>query len=449
METAAGASDAMDRPAHHPVDSLTAARIRVYATAAGAFVALAIWGSWFPFAVRQVSLELSMALLRWSINPQQFSLTDALSNLLLFVPIGLFAAPVVAPGGRLRGHVAVVAWCVGLSSLLELGQLLVPWRTPSVLDIAAETAGALAGVMVWRIAGRELDTLVGVIVTAWRRAHVVERALWIYGGAFALAWLLPFDFTLRPDEIGDKYAHQRLLLPWMLSPDAATPMELLLTGLAAIPLGWAAVLCTSDGKTRRSVAAAAADVAALLIALTLLQVAVFSRTTDTTATLVAMAGAAAGAMMAARMTTRRIRVPRYSPAGLAAMAAVWLAAVVMVEWWPFHFQVNADRLEFQIALWSFDPFRAPAAAVDVVPGTLAAIATGALAAPLRHQDYVRLQAMGALFVVGGVFSVIEAGRLLIPGEVPTLTSVAIKLVAFTLTLIAVSARSMALSQVRP
>ena len=438
----------MDRPPHHPVDSLNAARVRVYATAAGAFVALAIWGSWFPFAVRPVSFDLAIALLQWSVNPEQFSLTDALSNLLLFVPIGLFAAPVIAPAGRLRGQLAVVGWSVALSAVLELGQLVVPWRTPSLLDITAETVGALAGVVIWRIAGGELNTLVGVLVTAWRRAHAAERVLWLYCSAFALAWLLPFDFTIRPDEIGDKFSHKRLLLPWMLSPDAATPLELLLTGLAAVPLGWAAVLCTSDGKTRRSIAAATADAAAILVALTLLQVPVFSRTTDTTTTLVAMAGAAAGAMMASRLTTRRVRVPRHSPARLAVIAGAWLAVVIAVEWWPFHFQVDIDHVQFHVALWSFEPFRAPSAVADLVPGTLAAIATGALAAPLRHKDYVRLQTLGALFVVGVVFATIEAGRLLMPGEVPTLASVAIKLLAFTLTLVAVTSKPLAAAEAR-
>ncbi len=429
----------MDRPAHHPLDSLIAARVRVYATAAGAFIALAIWGSWFPFVVRSLPLDQALVLLRWSINPAQFSLTDALSNLLLFVPIGLFGAPVMASSGRLRGQLTVIALGALLSMLLELGQLLVPWRIPSVLDITAETAGVLAGVAVWRFAARELDALTNRLITAWRQAHVVERVLWIYGVAFALAWLLPFDFTIRPDEIGDKYSHKRLLLPWMLSPDAAAPAELWLTALAAIPLGWAAVLCTSDGKTRRSVPAAAADVAAMLVALTLLQVAVFSRTTDTTVTIVAMAGAAAGAMMATRLTTRRVRVPRHSAAQLAVVAGAWIAAVIVVEWWPFHFNVDIDRVQYQVALWSYAPFRPPSEAGDLLPGMLIAIATAALAAPFRHQDFVRLQTIGALLAVGGVFTTIEGGRLLMPGETPTLVSVAIKLLAFALTLAAVSA----------
>ena len=296
----------MDRPPHYSLDSLSATRDRVYTSVAVAFVAFATWGSWFPFVFRPLPLSVAVEWLWWSVTPTQLSLSDALSNLLLFVPIGVFAASVIGRSGRWRDSVWVIALGVALSVVLEIGQLLVPWRIPSVLDVAFETAGLVMGVIVRRVAASELDALTCKVITAWRRAAPVERSLWAYAGAFAIAWLMPFDFTIRPAEIADKYEHKRLLWPWMPSPDAATTLEWWLTAAAAVPLGWAIVLWTSSTGWRRPVSAAIAHALVLLVALTLLQATVFSRTTDTTLTFMAFGGAAIGALTAARVTTRAV-----------------------------------------------------------------------------------------------------------------------------------------------
>ena len=296
----------MDRPPHHSLDSLSATRDRVYTCVAVAFVAFATWGSWFPFVFRPLPLSVAVEWLWWSVTPTQLSLSDALSNLLLFVPVGVFAASVIGRSGRWRDSVCVIALGAALSIVLEIGQLLVPWRIPSVLDVAFETAGLVIGVIVRRVAASELDALTCKVITAWRRAAPVERSLWAYAGAFAIAWLMPFDFTIRPAEIADKYEHKRLLWPWMPSPDAATALEWWLTAAAAVPLGWAIVLWTSSTGCRRPVSAAIAHALVLLVALTLLQVTVFSRTTDTTLTFMAFGGATIGALTAARVTARAV-----------------------------------------------------------------------------------------------------------------------------------------------
>ena len=295
----------MARPPHHPIDSLTAPLARVYAAAAASFAAFAIWGSWFPFVVRPMPLEVAVEVLTASATPPYWSVSDAFSNLLLFVPIGLFAAAAMTHRATWRGTIAVIAIGAGLSTLLELGQLLVPWRTPSVLDIAAETTGIVTGVVAWRVAAHDLDALTDRLIAAYRRASGIERSLWLYVVVFSLAWLLPFDFTIRPNEIADKYAHQRLLLPGMASPDAAGAWELWLTGMAAMPLGCAGVVCTSDTR-RRSAVTSIASGAAVLVMLTLIQISVFSRTTDASAMLAAIAGVAKGAVL---VSARRAHVP--------------------------------------------------------------------------------------------------------------------------------------------
>jgi glycopeptide antibiotics resistance protein len=423
----------MARPPHHPLDSIATARDRVYACGAVAFIALAIWGSWFPFVIQPISPERVAVMLRWSIAPAQFSLSDALSNLLLFVPIGVFIAPVIGRGAGLWPIVVTIAAGAALSLVLELGQLLVPNRIPSAIDIAAESGGLITGAAIWRIAAAEFDALLVTVIRTWRRATLFERELWVYTAGFAVWWLLPFDFTLRPDEIADKFFHERLLLPWMRSIEQATTTALWQALAAGIPIGWAAVLVTVDWRFRRSLPIAAAGAATFLLVLTIVQASVFSRTTDTRLMLYAMAGATLGVISAVGMSRRRSRSGSTQSVRMALFATAWAATVFAVEWWPLQFNLDVDRAYAQFAAWSFDPFRAPATALDVLPGVILSIAGAALTVRYRYPAFARLQTATVLAASAAIFAVAEAVGLLITGHEPTLMAVVIKVTAFAVT----------------
>jgi len=196
-----------------------------YAAAAAGFVAYAVWGSLFPFDFHAVPLPDAAALFwtRWASDAGPWSLTDLLSNVLLFLPIGLLLSAAI------RGRTApllTIASAAGLSVVIEFAQAFVSWRTPSIVDVAAEVIGAACGVVIWRLMSAEIDRVLRTVVGVVRRSTVAERVLLACCAVFAVGWLLPADFTLRPGEIADKYEHKRLLLPWMPSPDAATPGEL-------------------------------------------------------------------------------------------------------------------------------------------------------------------------------------------------------------------------------
>jgi VanZ family protein len=283
---------------------------RVYAAAATLFIAFAVWGSLFPFNVEPVPWRDALASF-WSplaVPVSRWSVSDFVSNVLLFVPIGLFAAAVVggtpfqgATGGlKARVYIGGVVVCgaVVLSTVIELGQAFVPWRTPSVVDVAAEAIGAAYGVVLWAVVHQPLDAMVAAAISLVRRSPLVERLLLAYCVLFAVAWLVPADFTLRPNEIADKYLHKRLLLPFTPSPDAATAGGLTVIGAAALPIGITATLCGCGGAARRSLVTAALIATTFLIALEAAQIFVFSRTTDGTAFVVAGASAAAAAMLA-------------------------------------------------------------------------------------------------------------------------------------------------------
>jgi VanZ like protein len=290
---------------------------RIHLSAAALFSAFAVWGSLFPFDFHAVPWSEAVASFRsaWDVPVSRWSISDFVSNVLLFVPIGLFAmasrvgAPFHGAQGRLKARpyivVAVVIGSAVLSTAIELGQAFVSWRTPSIVDVGAETLGALCGMAIWLVAGGAIDRLIATAAAMVRRSPVGERLLLAYCALFAAAWLVPADFTLRPIEIADKYAHKRLLLPFTPSPDAATAGDLAMIGAAAMPIGVTAIFCGCGGIARRSLPSAALVATTFLVGLEAAQIFVFSRTTDGTALIVASGAAATAAAVAAATGRRR------------------------------------------------------------------------------------------------------------------------------------------------
>lgn len=405
----------------------------IYAIGAAMAVAYAVWGSLLPFDFHRVPAETAARFWRdWSAAGATLSLSDLASNVLLFLPIGLCLTGVAGktgwPSGT-RGRVALGVFAAGvmLSGGIEFGQTFVSWRTPSKLDVAAEAVGTAGGIAIWHHVGAELDALLRAFARRVARSTRIERFLLAYCAVFAVAWWLPADFTMRPGEIGDKYEHKRLLLPFMPSPDAETARQLVLTSAAAMPLGIAGLWCGRQRGTRRSVAAGAGAAALFLTALEVVQVPVFSRTTDGTALLAAVAGAMTGAVAGRWARTAEVIAfdVKRAARGLIPIA-VWLAVMVACEWWPFHFVFEPERARLQALAWSRAPFRAPANTLDVLPGGVLAAAAGLLIRPRLSPQFARLQTLLAVGCAAVVFLLLEIGRVVLAGGQPSLVSVLIK-----------------------
>jgi hypothetical protein len=111
-------------------------------------------------------------------------IADAALNVALFMPLGFLVA-----GRRRAGLVAGLAGAV-LSSAIEVAQLAVPGRFPTLGDVVWNTAGAPAGVGVARTMGRLVAT------PSW---HAATGAAVVVGGTFALGgWLLEHEPTPEP-----------------------------------------------------------------------------------------------------------------------------------------------------------------------------------------------------------------------------------------------------------
>lgn len=409
---------------------------RAYFAAAAGFIVFAVWGSLFPFVFNQIPIDVALDwfLATWRTEAVNLSLTDLVSNVLLFVPIGLFLTAALEhrqpPASRTQLAIVVLLASAALSLSVEIGQAFVPQRTPSIVDVIAEVVGTAIGIALWRAAATELDSLARSAWHVVQRASQVERLLMVYGVVFAGLWLLPYDFTIRPAEIGDKYQHGRLLLPFTVAIDAATPAELALTLASAVPLGVGAALVGGGRTARRSVARATTIAAGVLVLLELGQVPVFSRTTDATELLAAVVGAIGGAVVAAAMTHRPdVWTLERSALNMVMPVAAWSVAAVVAEWWPLQFAFDPERARLETQAWARAPFRAPHGLFDVLSGALLACTAGVWLGSRLSREFTRLQIMLVIVAAGAVFTTFEVGRVLLIGGRPTLVGPLVKVAA--------------------
>src|SRR5438270_891666 len=110
-------------------------------------VAFIVYASVYPVHLHGVSGALMPTLLRtWKAHVTAFFAGDVAANFLLYAPLGFFAFFSVSVRYQGAGSVAIAA-CLGaaLSAGMETIQLFETDRVSSVIDVLANSAGALFG----------------------------------------------------------------------------------------------------------------------------------------------------------------------------------------------------------------------------------------------------------------------------------------------------------------
>lgn len=309
------------RKVHHRPPSHTRPHTfrRHFAVALAGFVLLAWYGSlvplqWVPMS-RQQALAALTAMLARPLNFE--SRTDWATNVLLFVPIGYFAAGCLSGRAtsdrrRLLLLPLVVAAATVLSVLIETSQMWTASRTPSQNDIVAQSVGSLLGGTAWLISGRWLLAWLEHWRAAQRPRQKLERLLEVY---LLVTWgymLLPLDLTLRPAELYHKWRDGRICLVPLADSRGGLAGWLDLAGdmLVLAPLGaLAAVWRWPQREGVRPLGAAVLLGAGLVAAIEASQVLVMSRVSSVTDVLAGWAGVVLGWGMA-RLITRQGEVER-------------------------------------------------------------------------------------------------------------------------------------------
>jgi VanZ family protein len=207
-----------------------------------------IYGSWLPFERNAVPFSQwwPMLALWWQHSLQgvglvvsgvtvattsavELSSIDIATNVMLALPLGFFAASMQAGRGsshphsalRQPGHerqsspmsleaprfglVLVCSYALLLGLLVEIGQLFLQARVASMADVLAQLFGAGVGAVVAQRVGHRLWPLWLSLPAEFAKADIWYRLAAIYAVLFFLYNALPFDITINPEAIYDKY----------------------------------------------------------------------------------------------------------------------------------------------------------------------------------------------------------------------------------------------------
>lgn len=349
------------------------------------------------------------------------SRADVVSNVLLFVPWGLFYAFRAAGRGRPSGMAMAGAIFGGLilSGAMEFAQLFLPSRTTSLIDLATNTAGSILGALV----GRPLALRAR---TAWSprlRQQFGRRPLAACTTAMAIAFIVaglsPFDVSL---DMGSLKGSIRSARPIPFGPDLGStspppePWAWAREGLTWAFAGGLTLLALREAGSNGPPAVAGVVIlcGGLATLIEVAQLAIPARVSDASSVVVAIVGAAAAAAVVGsipRWTARRWIGP-----GL----TCWASAILLAAWTP---PVPApagrwppDWSQF-VPFWSYYRRTDIYAVADLLDQMLAFATFGALLAAEDARRAVRRS-----LLLGLAFGIIlEAGQLLLADRTGEIT----------------------------
>jgi VanZ family protein len=386
------------------------------------FALFIVYGTTIPFHFSNdaESISAKASAIPWNPLTRQggtrLSIPDAVQNVMLFVPFGVLGG--LACRRRLVSQplrVAAVTVAGGsLSILVESLQLLTTDRSTAASDVAANSIGAFAGVLVAEQArGLALSVL---------RAHGSSRWLsgrWIYPALTAIAVLLvaawqPFDLTLDVSTVGSKV---RALLrdPWQAGPWTDEGNAIVLYALATIVLSNWLAACGEAAASAKAITIGAV----LAVGLELSQMFVGSRTPAGSDAAVRLLGVAVGAVLIP--ATRR---PCRPLAWVAVLLMACFASAAISNWSPFQVTRQGASFSWFPFLGYYDNNWFPAVS-HVIELMLINFPFGFVLAWLR---WPRGTTAHAAAIVAIVAIVVEYGQTWFAGRHPDITDAAFSVV---------------------
>ena len=166
------------------------------------FIIFLLYASLVPFQLKSSLKEVvdHFNAIRWVpyfIDGHRVSLTDLVSNITLFLPLGFFAAGALYSRIKTFYLIVLCAICGFLvSSLMELLQLFTTIRVPSITDICNNTLGAISGCLIYLLYHNKFsDVVKPFLLHQLKRPLYQVYTLFIFVGILFYQ-LIPFDFSL-------------------------------------------------------------------------------------------------------------------------------------------------------------------------------------------------------------------------------------------------------------
>lgn len=402
--------------------------------AALVYTTFVIYGSLVPLDFRALSWDEAVA--RFAAIPWLElgvgSRADWVANLILYIPLGYLLMGAMA--GRSKDP---VVWGVsillfglaiaGIAVSVEFAQQYFPPRTVSLNDLYAEFVGGVLGLLLWALAGRPLSD-------AWRRfaqggPQAVEAGLMGYVLAYLFLSLFPYDFLLSAEEWRAHLTSDKA--GWLFAGGCGFGCwaKLVPEMLAAIPFG----LLLVNRSGRFSLAAAVGVGALLGVAIEILQLGIASGISQGASIFARTAGVVLGAWLPTLFRywdSRRMRP--WVRAGLVLAVVPYAIGLAWLNHWFAAPWVNADTAITRLAEIRFIPFyyhyytSEAVALVSMVfqLGLYSSLGVGVwlwLQGAWKNSHGAGFAALLAVLAA----SVIETGRLFVPGQHPDPTNLLI------------------------
>jgi glycopeptide antibiotics resistance protein len=403
---------------------------RFYAAACLATLFVAAHISFVPYHFRAPEWSAIQRMLEDAMRPGIYSRANFVANVLMFVPVGFSGAGALAVRKhRAHSRLAAIAGLSGAvlaaSVVLEGMQLFLAERTPTITDVAAQVAGAFAGMSLFQVAGG-LTTASLTRAKSQARENPALPLLQVAAAFFIIASLVPLDVTLSGSTLARKYREGLILLvPFSDAVTADWVPAIVADLLMTAPIGALAALMFPP---RSAIAAAGAWSAGFLViaGVELCQVIVRSRVADVTDVVVGSVGVAGG-IAAARVlfsaaepgvADRRRMTARVA-------LAIALALYAVANWSPFNFTISGMRVGDRLSALVQVPFYSYYLAAELQAFTTLATKLATLlpivlltAVAARTNGATPRRLLGFAFVLVCFFAIVEFGQVFLPTRFP-------------------------------
>jgi len=370
--------------------------------------------------------RLTTALDHWPLGAAPISGSDALANILAYVPLGLFAVTAGAVSGRtVRTFVGIVPVALAISATVELLQLLLPSRTPSVCDVVMNVGGAAAGGMLAAMVGRRAWESLRDLARCWYADRPVALAAAVLVVMLVADGVAPCRPTLDVSTVWENVKASTVSLPAGLARHAWHHWIVQRVGVYAALSALLAAACARDGRPGRFIGAILAS--AIALAVECVKLVIVSRSFNIANVAAAAAGAVAGWLLGAALSGLNRR---------GQLALAWraiLAYLIYTAWQPFVLDLGGRAISQKIprgAAWlPLIDYATSGRAADVnnfvlslaLPGALAF--AGRLGGRLRDEPGFFATPSVAAVTTGALGLLLELGQLAIVSRVPSITDV--------------------------
>ena len=371
-----------------------------------------VYGTTIPFDFSAPSDRVVAKLNQALGHPwQSASRMDVVSNVLLFLPWGfLFSVWLVGRrtayvptllGGSLSG--------LALSGFVEFLQLFAPTRTTSVIDLATNLTGSLAGAaMGWPLARWASPWCMPEVRRIVSGRPMLACSLLVAAGLM-ISGLSPFDVSI---DVGDLKSAVKSARPIPFGPSLdgseapAEPWSWTREALTWMMSGGLFMLAFREARRTGpwAICGCTALAGGLCLTIELLQIMIRSRSTDATSVVWSLLGSLGGAALVARVHLAAAR--RW----LGPALVVWFLIGMIEAWTPPHFAwpdsrvLSPERLVPFLAYYRRTDIFALA---DLISQTMYFVPLGAMLAA-RSSRMSLWACVGIGFTLG---LVLEAGQL--------------------------------------